>query len=269
MISIVLKTFMIFGGLYLLAVLALYLGQRRLVYVPNPERVSPIAAGLSDVDEIRLNPEPGVLVLAWHAPAKPDAPTILYYHGNGGNLAGRVDRINHFRNAGFGVFLMSYRSYSGSTGAPSERANIFDALHAYDWLRGKGHEGGDIVVYGESLGTGVATQVAAQRDVAAVILDAPYSSLVDAAQNAYPYVPVGALLKDSYRSTRFIAKIGAPLLVVHGARDAVIPLELGRTLFSAAVEPKKMVVFPHGGHTDLYDHGAIHVIKSFVDALKR
>ena len=259
---------MIAGGLYVLAVLALYFGQRRLIYAPNPERILPEAVGLTGVSVITLRPEPGVEVLAWFSIPKQGRPVILYYHGNGGNLAGRTDRIKHFQDAGLGILIMSYRSYSGSTGAPSEAANIRDALHAYDWLKVQGTGAGSIVLFGESLGTGVASQVASKRDVAGVILDAPYSSFVDIASIAYPYVPVRLLLQDRYQSDQHIANIDAPLLIMHGAKDDVIPVSLGKALFKAAIEPKKFIVFPNGGHSDLFDHGAMEEVRAFVQSLR-
>ena len=268
MISFFTKSLLFAGGLYLLLLLALYLGQRRLIYAPNPERVAPMSLGLLDVSEVSLKVEPDVRLLAWFGEAKPGHPTILYFHGNGGNLAGRADRIKQFQDGGFGILIMSYRSYSGSSGAPSEEANIRDALHAYDWLGVRGIGADRIVLFGESLGTGVASQVASKRGVAGVILDAPYSSFVDIASFAYPYVPVRLLLQDRYQSDQHIAKIDAPLLIMHGAKDEVIPVSMGKALFMAAIEPKKIIVFPNGGHTDLFDHGAMAEVRAFMEGLK-
>jgi len=268
MVAALTKILIFMGGIYLLLLVGLYLGQRRLIYVPNPDRVAPVAVGLSGVREVEFTPETGVQVLGWYAPAKANNPTILYFHGNGGNLAGRSDRIKFFQNAGLGVLVMSYRSYSGSTGLPSERANISDAVHVYDWLMGQGVGSRNIVLFGESLGTGVATQIAALKEIGGLILDAPYTSLVDIAQYGYPYFPVRPLLKDRYPSVGFIKRIDAPLLIIHGQLDQVIPVHFGRSLFDAAIEPKKIVVFPKGGHTDLFDHGAMQEIRLFMQSLR-
>ena len=267
MSSTLIKIAFALGGVYLLFVLGLYIGQKRLVYVPDRTRISPDAVGLNGVEELWFNPEPGVRLLAWYAKAGPGQPTILYFHGNAGNLAGREERIRAFQSAGYGILMMSYRSYGGSTGTPSEKANIADGLHLYDWLKSGGVDPPRIVLYGESLGTGVAVQVAAKRHVAGVILDAPYTSLIDVARMAYPFVPVGPFLTERYRSDLAIAKINAPLLILHGERDSVIPVSFGRALFEMAQQPKKLVVFPQGSHSDLFSHGALDALRAFLKGL--
>ncbi len=258
-----------FGALYLMLLLGLFFGQKRLVYIPDRTRIAPEAVGLENVDEVVFRPDGAVRLLAWYAKPRPGRPTILYFHGNAGNLAGRTDRIRVFKNAGYGIIVMSYRGYSGGTGSPSEAANISDGLHVYDWLVSNGTAAGDVVLYGESLGSGVATQVAVQRHIAGLILDAPFSSLVEVAQRAYPFVPVGPFLKERYQSDGFIDLIDVPLLILHGARDQVIPVEFGQSLFETAKQPKKIVVFPKGNHSDLFEHGAFDRIRDFLETLPR
>src|SRR5262245_20681540 len=147
------------AAIYLLIAVGAWAGQRFLVYAPDAEHVDPRSIGLASVEERRLATPDGVTVLAWYARAKPGRPTLLYFHGNGGNLALRADRIRRFMGQGLGVYMMSYRGYSGSSGVPSEKANVADARLAYADLRQLGLEPKDIVIYGESLGTGVAVQV--------------------------------------------------------------------------------------------------------------
>ena len=268
-ISTLIKISLAVGGVYLLLVLGLYFGQKRLVYVPDRTRVDPGTVGLKGVEELSFKRGGDVRLLAWYAKASPGQPTFLYFHGNAGNLAGREDRIKAFQNAGYGVLMMSYRSYGGSTGAPSEKANISDGLYLVDWLKSEAGDPARIVLYGESLGTGVAVQVAAKRDVAGVVLDAPYTSLVDVARMAYPFVPVGPFLTERYRSDLHISRINAPLLILHGARDSVIPVSFGRALFEMAQHPKKLVVFPQGSHSDLYSHGALDAVRLFIQGLRK
>lgn len=269
MISSLVKIGLALGGVYLLFALSLYLGQKKLVYIPDRTRIAPGVFGLEDVAELVFEPAPDIRVMTWYVKASPGHPTILYFHGNAGNLAARADRVRDFQEAGFGVLIMSYRGYSGGTGSPSEGTNISDGLHVYDWLRSKGIGGNEIVLYGESLGSGVAVQLAAQRDVGGVILDAPFSSLTEVAQHAYPFVPVSPFLTERYESDKHVAGINAPLLILHGARDGVIPVAFGQSLFKKANEPKKIVVFPTANHSDLFLHGAMREIRGFVNSLKR
>lgn len=250
--------------IYALVAVTAMIFQRRLLYLPDTARISPQEAGLSGVSEIELKTPDGETLIVWAAPAKSGRPTLLYFHGNGGGLVDRRERIQRFMTAGYGVFMMSYRSYSGSTGAATEKANIADAALAFDTLVARGVPPSDIVIYGESLGTGVAVQTAAARKPGAVILDAPYTSMIAAAQQHYAWLPVKPFLSDTYRSDLYIAQVSAPLLILHGAMDGIISVDLGKKLFSQANQPKDMVVFEQGNHTDLYNHGALKSVNDFV-----
>ncbi|MCB1519382.1 MAG: alpha/beta hydrolase [Hyphomicrobiaceae bacterium] len=240
-----------------------------LMYAPTTERVSPADAGLAGVDEIELTTGDGETVLAWWAKARPGEPTLLYFHGNGGSLANRADRLRKYAETGRGVFMMTYRGYGGSTGAPSERANVADAKRAYDWLVGAGVDPEDIVLYGESIGSGVAVQVAADRRVAGVVLDAPYTSILDVARLHYPYLPSRIFLRDRYDTMAHISRIGAPLLVVHGEADEVIPVEMGRAVHAAARPPKEIATFAGARHTDHGLFGSYEAIQSWLDRVVR
>ncbi len=258
------------GLLYVLVVAAAFLGQRHLMYVPDTERVAPADAGLSGVAEIVLETPDGVRLVAWRAlPASPERPTVLYLHGNGGNLAGRADRLARYQRQGFGVLMLSWRGYGGSGGRPTEANNLADARLAYGRLVADGVAPERIVAYGESLGSGVAVQLATELPVAALVLDAPYTSIVDVAIRSYPYLPVRPLLWDRYESDRHIKTVTAPILILHGERDAVIPVAMGRALYDVAPEPKKLVLFPRGGHVDLDDYGAAEVVGRWIDTTLR
>ena len=226
----------------------MWFGQRRLIYRPDRERVPPAAAGLPGVAEVLLPTRDGETLVVWHAPASPGALTVLYFHGNGAGLSDRADRIRILQGAGYGVVMMAYRGYSGSSGSPSETANIADAMATYAWLRTQGVAAEKIVLFGESLGTGVAVQMAAAKPVAGVILDSPFTSLVDVAAYHYRFLPIRWFLRDRYVSTDFIGQVRVPLLIVHGEEDQIVPLVFGRRLFATANEPKQFVVFPGVGH---------------------
>ena len=262
--------FLVYAAVGYAAVVAIaYLAQRKFTYFPNPTRVAPAAAGIEGFREGELPTPDGARVIAWTAPAPPGRPTILYFHGNGGGLANRAMRFQRYQNAGFGVFVMSYRGFSGSTGSPTEANNVADARLAYDHLIAQGLKPSDIFLYGESLGTGVAVQLANAVPVAGVILDAPYTSIVEVGAKAYPILPLSWLMVDRYESDKRIASINAPLLILHGARDQVIPLEMGQRMHTLAREPKRIVVFPDGRHIDLDNYGAVEVVKAWIEDVRR
>ncbi len=265
-LTLPIKLALIFTVVYVVAVMALYFLQRRLIYHPDPTRYIPASHGLANIEEVFLKTRDGERIVAWWSPAAPGKPTLLYFHGNAGGLLTRSDRIQLFTEAGYGLFMPSYRGYSGSTGLPSEKANIADAALAYDYLLKQGVAADRIVLYGESLGTGVAVQTAASHRVGAVVLDSPYTSLVDIAKEVYFFVPVELLMVDRYESKAFIGRVHAPLLILHGESDIVVSPKLSEKLFKLANEPKERVIIPEAGHSDIYYFGAFATLKRFLAA---
>ena len=183
---------------YAAILLAAYLGQRRLMYFPDRAYTRPAEVGLMDVEERVLKTPDGARVITWYGKAQPGKPTLLYFHGNAGSLAVRAERIRRFMNEGWGVCMMSYRGYSGSKGSPTETANVADARLAYGALVQDGVDPASIILYGESLGSGVAVRLATERPTGGIILDAPYTSILEVAEQAYPFLPVRHFLKDRY-----------------------------------------------------------------------
>lgn len=264
----------IFAGLvvvYLLLLVAGFSLQRRLLYRIEPTYLTPTAAGLVNVAEIAIPAPDGVRVLAWYGAAKPGQSTILYFHGNSGSLAARTPRIERFMAQGWGVFMMTYRGYGGSGGAPTERDNVADAVRAFDTLTASGVEPRDIVLYGESLGTGVASRLAVERRAAGLILDAPFTSIPDVARPTFWYIPVRLIMRDRYETARIIDKINMPLLIVHGTLDATVPVAMGRALAQRAREPKTYVELPAAGHSNIYIDGndGLGAVRAFVTSIKK
>lgn len=253
--------------LYLLIMAGARAIERGLMYFPDPQRTAPAAAGLAGVEEIAIESEDGASVLAWWGRSQPGNPTLLYFHGNAGSLEQRSERIRKYMARGYGVFMMAYRGFSGSTGQPSEEANVGDAKRAYDLLVSRGVAPRDIVLYGESLGSGIAVQVAAERSVAGIVLDAPYTSMADLASLHYRFLPTRLLLNDTYLSDTFIGRVRAPLLIVHGEADDIIPVDMGRKLYALAEEPKEIVTFPGAGHSDHYLFGSYDTIYDWLERL--
>lgn len=226
--------------------------QRQLQYFPSNRAPSPAEAGFSGVNEVVLTASDGTEIVLWHSPAPAGAATILFLHGNGGEMADRPKRFATYQAAGIGVAYLSYRGYGPSKGSISEAGLHDDAATAYRWLMAQGVAAERLAVVGESLGTGVAVRLAADHPVGAVVLEAPYTATADIAAETYPWLPVRLLMLDQFRSIDHIARVRAPLFVFHGDADRTIPLRFGQRLFQAANEPKELHVEPGKGHEALY-----------------
>lgn len=252
------RSLLAFGGLalclYAAVCAGLFVFQRALIYLPMDMPGTPSRHGVPEMRAVAARSADGLALAGWFAPPRaPGTPVVVLFHGNAGNLASRSFKARAFLDAGLGVMLAGYRGYGGNPGAPSEEGLFADGRAALDFLAAQGIEAGDVVLYGESLGSGVAVRMASERRVAAVILEAPYTSLPDVASFHYPFVPVGWLARDRFDSVSRIAAIAAPLLVVHGDRDEVIPIALGQRLFAAAAEPKRAQWIAGGSHNDLWE----------------
>jgi uncharacterized protein len=255
-------------GIFALIGIVARLLHRYFIYIPDRTRVDPEATGLSGVEEIVFKASDGTKLIAWYRPARPDKPTLLYFPGNSGNTACRAGKIATIGSDGYGVFMLNYRRYGGSEGRPTEARIAGDAVSAYDCLRGLGVAPYEIVAYGESLGTAVATRLTLQRHVKALVLEAPFTSVVDVGKLLWKGFPLGVIMVDQYRTIDRIAGVTAPLFIIHGGRDAIIPLDQARRVFHAASEPKSMTVLPQAGHNDLFERGAWEKVEVFLESLR-
>lgn len=236
--------------IYGVIVLTLFLAQRRLVFQPSVITNYPMDSNIIGVKTVDIHTADDLTLQSWYHPPEPDYPVIVYFHGNAGNLMDRAARYRMFMEKGFGLFALSYRGYGGNPGAPSELGLYEDARAALHYVREQGIPNEKIILYGESLGTGVAIQMATEFEPGMLVLEAPFTSVADRGQELYPIIPVKLLIKDRFDSLSKIDEIKVPLLLFHGEKDAVIPVAQGRTLFEAANEPKKGVFFKDNGHTD-------------------
>ena len=239
--------------IYGLIVTVMFFAQRRLQYFPNTAFADVTASGLAGVEQVSLHTPDAETLVAWYAKPQGKKPVILFFQGNAGSIAGRADRLSHYMQSGYGALFVSYRGYGGSTGSPTQDGLIADALAAYDWLRATGVDAGRIVLVGESLGSGVAVQLAAKRPVAAMALSAPFSSITDVAARAYWWLPARYLLKDKFESAAVIGSINVPLLITHGTGDTIVPYVFGRRLFDAANHPKQFRAVEGAGHEAVFD----------------
>lgn len=269
MVGTVLKVAAVLLGLYALVVLATYYLQQKLLYYPDPRRTPPANLGLEGVEELEIATPDGAHLVAWYGKAAPGQPTLLYFHGNAGALVNRAERFAKYLAGGRGMLMLAYRGYGGSSGRPSERANVADAMLAYEALRARGVAAEDIILYGESLGTGVATQLAAEKHVGGLILDAPYTSIVDVAERIYPLLPSRWLMTDRYETMKCIQRVQAPVLVIHGEVDDLIPVEMGRKVAGAVKSPVEIVTFAGAGHSDHHLFGSFEAVNVWIDQLRQ
>ena len=245
---------------------ALYSGQRRLLYNPDQTVPDPVFYGARDMAAVRVPTADGLSLYAWwRAPANATKPVLVYFHGNAGHIGDRSGKIRPVLDAGYGVLLMSYRYNAGAGGSPSEAGLFLDGEAAIQFMAATGYGAGRLVMYGESLGSGVAVAMAVRHEVAALVVEAPYTDMGDLAQHHYWYAPARWLLKDRFNSAARIGRVKAPVLVFHGGRDRVIPQRYGRALYELAPQPKEFQSIDHGAHNDLYDHGAARVVLEFLD----
>jgi uncharacterized protein len=240
---------------YVAVVMLLYTFQRSLLYHPQRRPIAPAAAGLSEAEVVVLETIDGERLIAWHVPPQPGHPLVIYFHGNAETIAKRADRHRELIATGAGLLAVSYRGYMGSSGQPTEAGLLEDAEAAYAFATSR-HPAEHIVLWGHSLGSGVAVALAARRPVAKLILEAPFTSTSDVAQRMFPLIPVRRLMLDQFHSDERIDAVTGSILILHGARDIVVPIKLGERLYQLASEPKRFVRYPQGGHDDLDAYGA-------------
>ena len=249
--------------LYVGVAVVLYVTQRSLMYFPDTAHISPAEAGLPEAVEVPLVAADGVHISAWHVPPRTGFPVIVFFHGNGGSLRYSVPRFRKLVGAGIGLVALEYRGYGGNAGSPSEHGLIDDGEAAYAFAAAH-YPVKRIVLWGQSLGSGVAVAVAAQKPVSRLILEAPFTSAAAVASLRYWYMPVSLLMKDQFHSDRRIAKVTAPVLILHGVKDTVVPYAMGERMFELANQPKHIVRFLDGGHEDLDANGALDAVARFL-----
>lgn len=264
MIRILARVAVMAVAVYVMVAAGIYAMQRQIMYHP-PEVALP--APPAGFQAVQLATADGLSLTAWYAPAPAGARTIVHFHGNAGLISGQLARVRPLVDAGYGVLLVEYRGYGGNPGSPTEAGLLADGRAALAYLKRAGVAATDIVLIGESLGSGVAVALAAETPVAGLVLLAPFTSAADVAQARYWWLPARWLIKDRYDSLRRIRRVRAPLLVVHGQRDATIDWRFGQRLFDAAREPKHLILPPKAGHNDLIAHGAIAAERSFLRGL--
>jgi fermentation-respiration switch protein FrsA (DUF1100 family) len=260
-------------GAYFLFLVVLFAVQSNLLYHPDRTVRDPVLSGLAMMQPIKAESADGLDLLSWYAKGQPQQPIVVYLHGNAGNIGSREHKVRPFLDVGFGVLLVGYRGFGINPGKPSEEGLYADARAALSILNKDGDRKRLIILYGESLGTAVATNLAAElaragTPAAALILEAPFPSVTSVAEYHYPFVPVKWLLKDHFDQASRISRIFAPVLIFHGDQDKTIPIHLGKALFDKALTPKQSKWFTGAGHNNLFDFGAGELSVKFIQQIK-
>jgi uncharacterized protein len=245
------QTIKVLALLFIIALLFTYSFQRYLIYIPSTHHPLLDDFGAHDLRVLTLHTKDNLSLNAWYKPAQLNNPTILYLHGNAGNIGNRMPSARQFIQAGFGILLLEYRGYGGNKGSPTEQGLYEDGRTALAFLAAQNIKNSQLVLYGESLGTGVASQLATEHPSCALILQSPFTSLSSIARYHYPWIPLSPW--DKYDSLSRMGSINTPLLVLHGTQDRTIPYREGSTLFNAAKKPKQMVSFAGYDHHNLSD----------------
>ena len=225
--------------------------QDQLLFQPSSRLLAtPEDAGMA-YEPVRLETDDGETLHGWWIPA-PDVSrgTLLFFHGNAGNISGRLESVQQFRRLGLNVLIVDYRGYGQSTGTPSEQGLYRDAAACWEYLTAeRGIAPADIVVFGRSMGGGPATWLAARHPPGALILESVFTTVPDVGAHHYSFLPVRALATNQFDNEARVAEIGAPTLHIHSREDRVVPFELGRRVYEAAAEPKQFLEI-QGGHND-------------------
>ncbi len=252
---------------YLVITLFLYFFQRNLLYYSTANNYSGDRLVVL-IEKVKIKTKDNIELLSWyHKKNINDYKTILFLHGNAGTLEDRIHKINHFKDIDINFLLLSWRGFSGNNGDPSEKGIYEDARSAVRWLKNKGVVEKNIIIYGESLGTGAAVEIAQNKDFAGVILESPFTSMIDVGKTKYPFFPVRLLLKDKYESDKKIKNIKSPILIMHGEVDRIVPFWMGEKMYKLANEPKYSYFSKYDDHMMEYNEKLLHQLKKFIYSL--
>lgn len=237
---------------YLVLAMVLYIMQPKLLYSPSQEiSGTPAEIGLNFEDVVFKSAD-GLDLSGWYIPAKSSKLTVLFCHGNGGNIGHRLDSINIFYNLGMNCFIFDYRGYGNSPGKPTEEGTYIDAMAAYKWLtEEKKTAAEDIIIFGRSLGGVVAAQLAGRVDAGALVVESAFTSYVGIGKEYYPYMPVRWFARFSYSTIDYIRDVHFPVMLIYSRNDEVVPYKFGLTLYEAANEPKEFIEI-FGSHNDCF-----------------
>jgi len=249
---------------YLAVIIFIYFYQRNLLYHPSENNYQNDSVQFN-YEEIFIEVEGEIKLKSWLINKDfTKFKTLLIFHGNAGDLTNRIYKLNELNKLDINILIISWRGFSGNKGFPTEKNLYRDAEAAINWLNKKGVNNNQIVLYGESLGTGVAVEMAKKNIFNSIILESPFTSIENSAKIYYPYLPVKFLLKDRFDSISKINSITAPVLIMHGEKDDVIPISMGKELFEKANNPKQSYFTSDDDHMMEFNSKLLNEIKNFI-----
>jgi len=257
----------IFAVIYIFILISTYVFQRNLLYHPTENNYFGDKL-LVPIEKVTIKTNDNIELVSWyHNKNVSKYKTILFLHGNAGSLENRIHKINHFNDMNVNFLIVAWRGFSGNKGQPTEIGLYEDAKSSIKWLKQKGIAEENIIIYGESLGTGVAIEVAQNKNFAGIILESPFTSMIDAGKNKYPFLPVAFLLKDKYESKKKIKNIKIPILVMHGKVDNIVPFYMGKHMYEIANQPKFSYFSDYDNHMMEYNENLLKALKKFISSL--
>ena len=255
---------------YILLLIIVFFLQRNLLYHPSVDNYlkDNFAAEPTEIEKVKITTEDKVDLVGWFYNKNIQKfKTIVFFHGNAGSLQNRTYKLNHFKNLDVNFLIIAWRGFNGNKGKPNEMGLYEDARSAIRWLNTKGIQDKSIILYGESLGTAVAIEVAQNKKYAGVVLESPFTSMVNMGKKYYPFFPVNLLLKDKFESFKKINKVLIPILVMHGKVDKIVPYSMGKKIYELANQPKFFYSQEYGDHMVEYDEKLLLALKQFIQGL--
>ena len=255
---------------YILLLIIVFFLQRNLLYHPSVDNYlkDNFAAEPTEIEKVKITTEDKVDLVGWFYNKNIQKfKTIVFFHGNAGSLQNRTYKLNHFKNLDVNFLIIAWRGFNGNRGKPSEAGLYEDAASAIRWLKMKGIDEKNIILYGESLGTSVAIEIAQKKNYAGIILESPFTSMVDMGKKYYPFFPIRLLLKDKFESSKKITNIFIPIFIMHGKVDKIVPYNMGEKMYELANEPKYFFSQEYGDHMLEYDEKLLLALKEFIASL--
>ena len=250
--------------IYVSVLVILFIFQRNLMYHPSENNYFGDKLEVN-IEKVNIKTSDNLSLLGWfHKKNLNKFKTIVYFHGNAGTLENRIHKLNHFKDMEVNFLIIAWRGFNGNKGKPTEEGLYIDGLSAVNWIVDQGVKEEDIILYGESLGTGIATEIAQHKSFAGIILETPFTSMINAAKEFYPYIPVNLLIKDRFENFKKIKNINSPILIMHGEKDTIVPFKMGKKMHQLANDPKYFYSTKHDDHMMVYDEPMINTLKNFI-----